>query len=258
MDDDGVPLRGGNVDHGVVRIGDTVRKPAGPHTPAVHALLTHLHDVGFHQVPRPLGIDARGRAVLSFVPGVTVHPDNHDLLDSLGALRTVGRMIREFHDATAGFVPPPDARWQVVIPDVGADLVVHHDLAAWNLVADPAAGWGLIDWDTAAPGTRLWDLAYAVHSLVPLSAAPEWTRPDTDRRLRVLVDAYGLDESDRHALVQLLPRRTRAMADLLADGAATGREPWASLWATGHGDVWARNTTYIERHSLRWLAALTD
>ena len=63
MDDDGVPLRGGNVGHGAVRIGDTVRKPAGPHTPAVHALLTHLHDVGFHQVPRPLGIDARGRAM---------------------------------------------------------------------------------------------------------------------------------------------------------------------------------------------------
>ncbi|MEU6700355.1 hypothetical protein [Pseudonocardia sp. NPDC046786] len=41
---------------------------------------------------------------------------------------------------------------------------------------------GLIDWGTAAPGTRLWDLAYAVHGLVPLSAAPEWTRPDADRR----------------------------------------------------------------------------
>ena len=32
------PLRGGNVSARVVRVGDTVRRPAGPHTPAVHAL----------------------------------------------------------------------------------------------------------------------------------------------------------------------------------------------------------------------------
>ena len=34
-----IPLGGGNVSGGVVRIGDTVRRPAGPWTPAVHALL---------------------------------------------------------------------------------------------------------------------------------------------------------------------------------------------------------------------------
>jgi hypothetical protein len=52
-----VPLGGGNMSSGVVRVGDTVRRPAGPWTLAVHALLTHLHDVGFRGAPRPLGID---------------------------------------------------------------------------------------------------------------------------------------------------------------------------------------------------------
>lgn len=33
-----IPMGGGNVSSGVVRIGDTVRRPAGPWTPAVHAL----------------------------------------------------------------------------------------------------------------------------------------------------------------------------------------------------------------------------
>jgi hypothetical protein len=41
MTDAGVPLGGGNMSSGVVRVGDTVRRPAGPWTPAVHALLTH-------------------------------------------------------------------------------------------------------------------------------------------------------------------------------------------------------------------------
>ena len=42
-----IPLAGGNMSAGVVRVGDTVRRPAGPWTPAVHALLTHLHEAGF-------------------------------------------------------------------------------------------------------------------------------------------------------------------------------------------------------------------
>jgi hypothetical protein len=37
------PLDGGNMSSGVVRVGDTVRRPAGVWTPAVHALLNHLH-----------------------------------------------------------------------------------------------------------------------------------------------------------------------------------------------------------------------
>ncbi|MDN5916455.1 MAG: aminoglycoside phosphotransferase family protein [Pseudonocardia sp.] len=258
MADPEEPLSGGNTSTGVTRVGKTVRKPSGPHTPAVHALLRHLHTVGFDRVPRALGIDDDGREVLSFVSGVTVHPDHNDALDSPHALTEVGRMIRRFHDASAEFVPPNDARWQVWIPDVGADLVVHHDLAAWNLVADSQAGWGLIDWDTAAPGTRLWDLAYAAHSLVPLSASPEWSRSDAADRLRVLIDAYDLDESDRRSLVALLPERTRSTYRLLAEGAVTKTQPWASLWADGHGEVWGRNTAYIEARTAEWLAALID
>jgi hypothetical protein len=37
---DEVELDGGNANR-VVRIGDTVRRPAGPWTPAVHCLLDH-------------------------------------------------------------------------------------------------------------------------------------------------------------------------------------------------------------------------
>ena len=44
-------LGGGNVAAGVVRVGDTVRKPAGFWTPAVDALLTHLRRAGFTGAP---------------------------------------------------------------------------------------------------------------------------------------------------------------------------------------------------------------
>lgn len=105
MTGDEVPLAGGNVSAGVVRVGDTVRRPAGPWTPAVHALLTHLHDAGFPGAPRPHGLDSLGREVLDFVPGVAAWPDHFDRLDGDLALRRAARLIRDFHDAVAGFAP---------------------------------------------------------------------------------------------------------------------------------------------------------
>lgn len=41
-----IPLGGGNVSGGVVRIGDTVHRPAGPWTPAVHALPGSRRKIG--------------------------------------------------------------------------------------------------------------------------------------------------------------------------------------------------------------------
>src|SRR4051794_39845842 len=59
----------------VVQVGDTVRRPWHPSTPATHALLTYLHDVLPGVAPRPLGRDEQGREVLSFLPGeVAVDP----------------------------------------------------------------------------------------------------------------------------------------------------------------------------------------
>ncbi|MFI5592242.1 hypothetical protein ACIA5G_44840, partial [Amycolatopsis sp. NPDC051758] len=95
-----------------------------------------------------------------------------------------------------------------------------------------------IDWDTAAPGTRLWDVAYALHGFVPLSADPRWNRADAGHRIRVFADAYGLDETQRHELIPLLAARARSMATFLAAEAAARRQPWTQLWNDGHGEVW--------------------
>jgi hypothetical protein len=53
----------------VERIGDTVRRPAMPWTPAVHGLLRYLEDVGYPHAPRVLGFDERGREVLTWIEG---------------------------------------------------------------------------------------------------------------------------------------------------------------------------------------------
>ena len=238
------PLTGGNVSAGVVRVGDTVRRPAGVSSPSVDALLLHLDDVGYEGAPRSLGFDEQGRHVLEYVVGEVPMPFRPT--DHLGAARRVGALIRDFHDASAEFRPPPDAQWDVAITPDAHDLVIHHDLAPWNLVCGTSR-WVFIDWDNAGPGSRLWDLAYAAHGFVPLEPG---TPPDTAaRRLSALADGYRLDEQGRRELADLLHRRIMSMHELLRDGHRSGAQPWSRLWLEGHGDTWLADAEYARRHT---------
>jgi aminoglycoside phosphotransferase (APT) family kinase protein len=153
------------------------------------------------------------------------------------------------------FIPPPDARWQALIPAAGDEIIAHHDLAPWNLVIGEGR-WAFIDWDTAAPGTRLWDLAYAVHGFAPLSASPAYEREDAAHRVRLIADSYDLTEQQRLDIVPLLARRTLAMHDFLAEQAAQANQPWTRLWEEGHGAVWQADTRYITQRQDQWRQAL--
>ncbi len=66
---EGELLIGDGVTQGIVRIGDTVRRPLRPFSLTVRAYLAHLRDAGFTGAPLPFGVDEQGREVLSFVPG---------------------------------------------------------------------------------------------------------------------------------------------------------------------------------------------
>lgn len=236
-------LAGGNVAE-VFRVGETVRKPWTPATPFVHAFLGHL--AGLPGVPRVLGRDDSGRQILAYERGRSA-----DSLPpmTIAELRRLGRLVRSLHDASADFVPPPGAVWDVAIPPDGVELVCHQDLAPWNLIVD-GDRWTFIDWDAAAPGTRLWDLAYVAQTFAPLLAGGD---PVVDRpRLLAVVDGYGLGEQDRRRLPAVLTARTRAMYDLLERGSVTGAQPWARLWAEGHGVHWGGAADYVAAHERDW------
>jgi len=180
-------------------MGDTVRRTAGPWTPAVHALLAHLHDVGFDRCPRPLGVDELGREVLSYMPGTSVG----DLktwpswVHSDSALLDVARWLRDYHAAAASFVPPADAEWRVEGPSTGGAIMCHNDAAPYNACWNHDGLLGFFDWDFAGPGTREWDLAFTASAWVPLHARrvarDEGFRAFDDRRRRLdtFLAAYG-------------------------------------------------------------------
>ena len=236
------PLSGGNVGTGIVRVGDTVRRPCGPWSASVDALLLHLERAGYPAAPHALGYDEQGRQVLSFIDG---YVDARPVDLGPGRLRLIGSLIRDFHDAVESFVPPPNAVWNVAIRPDGDDIICHNDLAPWNLIRNGHLVF--IDWDGAGPGTLLWDLAYAIHGFVPLSAAADLEDSLLQTRVSALVSGYRLDATGRRHLLALLVPRIRSMHDLLAEGHRCGRQPWARLWSEGHGVAWVADADYTQR-----------
>lgn len=63
------PLCGGRLTPGVVRVGHTVRRPGGANASFVGHLLSCLETAGLEASPRFLGVDERGRDILTFVEG---------------------------------------------------------------------------------------------------------------------------------------------------------------------------------------------
>lgn len=243
-------LAGGNVSDSVVRIGDTVRKPAGPHTASVEGFLSYLSAAGFSGAPRTLGRDERGRHVLEYIPGEIAYEQSR--MDEDG-LRRAGAVIRELHDLSEGYVPPLGARWDVAVPPGRNDLICHHDLAPWNLVCAPDR-WAFIDWDGAGPGSRLWDLAWTITSFVPLD--PDGDPAADAPRITALVSGYGLTADQRRELPPLIGAHSRGMFDLLCSSSLSGRQPWARLYAEGHADYWGPAADYADLYADVWRQAL--
>ncbi|MFB9722303.1 aminoglycoside phosphotransferase family protein [Planobispora longispora] len=222
----------------VVRIGDTVRRPVQPWTPAVHALLRHLERVGFPYAPQPLGIDDRGREVLTHIEGEAGPAGWAKVVDEHG-LAAFARLLRDYHDACAGFSPEPGMIWSAEPAGPAEDAVVcHGDFGPWNVVWRGLRPVGIIDWDFARPAPRMHDVAYALEYTAPFRADAEclrWLRhpepPDRRRRLEVFCDAYGLDVAQ--GVVEAVVNHQRDTADLVRRLAEQGHEPQATWAADG-------------------------
>jgi hypothetical protein len=79
-----IPLLGGQLTPGIVRVGNTVRRLPKGNVAFVHDLLVVLEDQGFSFAPRFLGMDNRGCEVLSYLEGETWPGSGSGLSDDLG------------------------------------------------------------------------------------------------------------------------------------------------------------------------------
>jgi aminoglycoside phosphotransferase (APT) family kinase protein len=241
-------LVGDGVTPGIVRIGDTVRRPVRPFTASVQAYLAHLHSAGFSGAPVPLGVDEQGREVLSFVPGDVPREPLPPEATGEDVLAALARLIRQLHDASLGWTPPDDAVWggNQRAGDV-PELVSHRDYCPGNVVFRAGLPAALIDFDLACPTTRLYDIANAVYwwapLLHPLDRAPALADADIPRRVAIFADAYGMNPQLRQELVpfadqmiHLFHRSFRAAAETdpvfrrMWDEGVKDRLPRAEAW----------------------------
>src|SRR5947209_14541915 len=90
-----VPLSGGQLTPGIVRVGETVRRPPKGNAAFVRELLLFLEEQGHSFAPRFLGIDEQDREILSYMEGDTFSDSGSRLPDDL--LVEAARVIRGLH-----------------------------------------------------------------------------------------------------------------------------------------------------------------
>lgn len=247
---------------GVVRVGNTVRRPGSPSSDAVRALLLHLEDVGFGGVPRFLGVDDEGRDVLTFVDGDAPHPPYPRWCLTDAALGDLGRLLRSYHEATTGFDSAAFTGWSDEWSDpVGGAVICHNDLFPENVVFREGRVVAFIDFAMAAPGRPLWDLAIAAQEWAPLHApGARLDHPDDldgVRRTALLANAYGLRADQAEEFVDVIDEEYRKHIRHVRDEAALGHEPWATFWRETDGDQRAAaDDTWLREHRSALISAV--
>jgi aminoglycoside phosphotransferase (APT) family kinase protein len=177
-----VPLGGGATHDAVVRIGDTVRRPAAQVTQTMRDILVHLEHAGFDAAPRWLGVDEQGRDVLTWIDGDTfaargtMHPYIGDPPERVTfddrQIEAVFSLLRRYHDTFDG------------------EVICHGDYGPWNLIWRDGLPVAIIDFDSAYPGDPADDVAYALRMFVSYGFGP-FDPHECVRRTRVALAAYG-------------------------------------------------------------------
>jgi hypothetical protein len=259
-------LAGGVANAGaVVRIGGEVLRPAPPAAGAIHALLRHVRAAGFDGVPEPLGLEPDGRERLTFVPGDVVAPPYPAWVQEDAALASIASLLRGFHDAQAGFEPPPDPRWSPEFADEEpgeAPVIGHQDVCLENVVFRDGRAVALLDLDFAAPGRRAWDLASLARMCIPVDRAEAaarlgWREQPVAARLRLVADAYGLDAPSRLELLDVLGRQIDRVGGFVAARVAAGEAAFIAMWqATGGQERYDRRRAWYREQRPRFEAAM--
>lgn len=238
------PLIGDVGTQGIVRIGNTVRRPLRPFSLAIQSYLAYIRQAGFTGAPEPLGIDEEGREILSYVEGDIPREPLPDWTASIDVLTGLAVLIRRLHEAARGWEAPPDTQWGIVpgsvanrgvsaFSDGEPEIFSHRNYVPGRVVFRDGLPAALVNFDLAKPCTKVYDIANAMYWWVPLcdpvDRAPAFAPLEAAERAAVFADAYGMSGEQRAALVPVATAMVRRFQDNMARAArvdAVGRRLW--------------------------------
>lgn len=263
------PLPGGDVTEGLVRIGDTVRRPRSAGADLVEAVLSFLEDSGFDGAPRFLGIDDQGRQALSFVPGEVAGRPWPDWVADDERIASVARLVRLLDDAMQPFGLPSDLAHDELpdAPGMPASIagpprfVGHMDITPENVVFVDGRARALIDFDLARPTDRVGEVCNLLLWWAPLMPVVdrELAVRDVDAvaRAALLVDEYGLGADDRQRIVPVARNSADRTWYSMRNRAAVLGGGWKRMWDEGVGDRILRRQRWLAEHADELHEALT-
>lgn len=244
-----IELPGGAVS-GPVKVGDTVRRTAGPWVTAVHALLDHLAGAGFAEAPRAMGLDEQGREILTYLPGMSAHRPWPEVVKTDDGLLQVARLLRRYHEAVADWQPPAGAPWRIgAVEKRPGQIIRHGDFGPWNTVWEDGRLVGLIDWDLAEPGERITDVAQMAWYFAPLRGEKGWRqagferRPDFRGRIATMLEGYG-DFTLEEVLAEV-DRLQRADMEITERLGGAGMHPWSLFYERGGMQILADENRWL-------------
>ncbi|MEC0128450.1 phosphotransferase [Paenibacillus pabuli] len=255
-------LTGGNVSN-VYRSGDSVRRELKSASTNIHKLLKHLENKGFGYAPRFLGIDEKGREILSFIEGEAGNYPLKEYMWSNDALKEIAKMLRHYHDAVSDF--PLSDEWKPIDNTPNRiEVICHNDFAIYNIIFNHEKPVGIIDFDVAAPGPRLWDIAYTLYTCVPLSrcylaATGEVVHynplHDADRikqRVKLFFESYSFKGIEEDYLEMVL-LRLEGLCKYMIRKASEGDVAFQKMIDEGHLKHYQNDIQFIRKHGKEWI-----
>jgi hypothetical protein len=231
-------LQGGIANAGrVTRSGDVVLRPSGPYSGSIRTFLQSLRAAGFEGAPQPAGLAHDGRERFVFIEGEVGVPPYPDWTQSDSALASVAALMRRFHHASSQ-LDLHGAAWSSELADPAggsSSVVCHNDVCLENVVFRDGEAVALLDFDFAAPGRTVYDLVQCARMCVPVdddvsASRIGWQPADKPARLRLMADSYGLDESARPRLVDVLDQSIAQGGEFVRRRVEAGDPSFISMW----------------------------
>ncbi|MFF0826735.1 phosphotransferase [Brevibacillus sp. NPDC003359] len=254
-------LTGGNVTN-VYRFGNTVRREVKPESKNIHELLKHLERTGYPYAPKFLGIDEKGREILSFIEGEPGHAPLKEYMQSNAALQEIAKMLRLYHDSVSDFLF--DDQWHSLdhTPEP-REVICHNDFAMYNIIFHQQRPIGIIDFDVAAPGPRLWDIAYTLYTCVPFSRfsisesgekihyQPLLHANQRKQRMALFFESYGMEWKEKP--VEMVVLRLEGLCKTIARKASEGDAAFQKMVEEGHIRHYQEDIAFINKHKGEWV-----